>query len=50
LSGSARDLFYVGIDVSKAHLDVGILPLAELFCVPNDEAGLTESVGKSSRA
>jgi len=45
LSGSARDL-YVGIDVSKAHLDACILPLAELFCVPNDEAGLTELVGK----
>jgi transposase len=45
LSGSARDL-YVGIDVSKAHLDACILPLAELLCVPNEEARLTELVGK----
>ncbi len=30
---------FVGIDVSKAALDVGVLPLAQFWTAPNDEAG-----------
>jgi transposase len=30
---------FVGIDVSKAGLDVGVLPLAQFWTTPNDEAG-----------
>jgi transposase len=30
---------FVGIDVSKAALDVGVLPLAQFWTTPNDEAG-----------
>lgn len=33
---------YVGIDVSKATLDVAILPLGRHFVVSNDEAGIDE--------
>lgn len=37
---------YVGIDVSKATLDVAILPAREHFVVSNDEAGIDELLGK----
>ncbi len=37
---------YVGIDVSKATLDVAILPAREHFVVGNDEAGIDELLGK----
>lgn len=37
---------YVGIDVSKATLDVAILPTREHFVVSNDEAGIDELLGK----
>ncbi len=37
---------YVGIDVSKATLDVAILPTGEHFVVGNDEAGIDELLGK----
>ena len=37
---------YVGVDVSKAALDVAILPAREHFVVPNDEAGIDELLGK----
>jgi transposase len=37
---------YVGIDVSKAHLDVALLPTGESFVVTNDEEGLDELVGR----
>ena len=30
---------YVGIDVSKAQLDVALLPSAECWSEPNDESG-----------
>lgn len=30
---------YVGIDVSKATLDVAVVPSGEALCLPNDEAG-----------
>ncbi len=36
---------YVGIDVSKATLDVAILPLGRHFVVSNDEAGIDEILG-----
>jgi transposase len=36
---------YVGIDVSKATLDVAILPLGRHFIVSNDEAGIDELLG-----
>jgi transposase len=41
LSTTAPTL-YVGIDVSKATLDVAILPLGRHFVVSNDEAGIDE--------
>ena len=37
---------YVGIDVSKATLDVAILPIEEHFVVANDEGGIDELLGK----
>ena len=37
---SASGRTYVGIDVSKATLDVAILPIGEHFVVSNDEAGI----------
>ena len=36
---------YVGIDVSKATLDVAILPLGRHFVLSNDEAGIEELLG-----
>jgi transposase len=36
---------YVGIDVSKATLDVAILPIGRHFVVSNDEAGIDELLG-----
>jgi transposase len=36
----------VGIDVSKATLDVAVLPIREHFVVPNDEAGIEELLGR----
>ena len=34
--------YYVGIDVSKATLDLASLPDAETWTVTNDDAGLAE--------
>jgi len=36
----------VGIDVSKANLDVAILPIGECFVASNDEVGIDELIGK----
>jgi transposase len=44
LSTSGRT--HVGIDVSKATLDVAVLPIREHFVVPNDEAGIEELLGR----
>jgi transposase len=35
---------FVGIDVSKASLDVALRPSGEHWCAPNDEAGIAELV------
>jgi transposase len=43
---TGRRTTYVGIDVSKATLDVAILPLREHFAVSNDEAGIDELLGR----
>lgn len=43
---SSPTKFYVGIDVSKARLDVCVLPAQETFAVDNDEAGLEELASK----
>jgi transposase len=40
-----KPTLYVGIDVSKATLDVAILPLGRHFIVSNDEAGIEELLG-----
>jgi transposase len=40
---------YVGIDVSKATLDVAILPTREHFVVSNDEAGIDELLGRLAK-
>jgi len=37
---------HVGIDVSKATLDVAVLPIREHFVVPNDEAGIEELLSR----
>ena len=37
---------FVGIDVSKAHLDVHLRPSGETFRLANDPAGLVELVGR----
>jgi transposase len=44
-----RELF-VGIDVSKAHLDVAIGDVAETWRVPNTEVGITERVTRLGEA
>jgi transposase len=44
LSSAAK--IYAGIDVSKARLDVCLLPRGESFVVPNDEEGLDELLGR----
>ena len=46
MSTSGRTTTYVGIDVSKATLDVAILPTGEHLIVSNDEAGIDELLGK----
>ncbi len=38
--------YYVGIDVSKARLDVALLPSGESFAVSNDEEGFDELLGR----
>jgi transposase len=43
---TARRATYVGIDVSKATLDVAILPTREHLVVANDEAGIDELLDK----
>lgn len=35
---------YVGVDVSKAKLDVAVLPGAEIWCLPHDATGITSLV------
>ncbi len=44
MSSAAK--IYAGIDVSKARLDVCLLPGGESFVVPNDEEGLDELLGR----
>lgn len=39
---------YVGVDVSKAKLDVSVLPAEERFTVANDESGIAELVARCS--
>jgi transposase len=46
LSVSRGVAYYVGIDVSKATLDVAILPTEKHFVVGNDEEGIDELLGK----
>lgn len=40
---------YVGIDVSKANLDVAVLPADECWASPNNEAGIAELVKRLKR-
>jgi hypothetical protein len=46
LDGPPRRPYYVGIDVSKARLDVALLPSGESFVVSNNEEGFDELVGR----
>jgi len=39
---------FIGVDVSKAKLDVGVLPTGERFTLLNDEAGIAELVRRCS--
>ena len=41
-----RRAYYVGIDVSKARLEVALLPTGESFVVANDEDGLEQLLGR----
>ncbi len=41
---------YVGIDVSKAQLDVALRPTAETWTVSNDEAGIASLVTRLREA
>ena len=41
-----RESLFVGVDVSKARLDIGLWPTAEGWSVPNDEAGIAELVSR----
>ncbi len=41
-----RRPYYVGIDVSKARLDVALLPSGDSFAVANDEEGFDELLGR----
>jgi transposase len=41
---------HVGIDVSKEHLDVCLLPAGELFVVPNDGAGIESLLDRLLKA
>lgn len=43
---SAPPASFVGIDVSKAQLDVAVRPSGETWAVPQDEAGLTRLVAR----
>ena len=45
-SPPSRSSYYVGIDVSKARLDVALLPSGESFAVGNDEEGFDEILGR----
>lgn len=49
MSATTGRTTYVGMDVSKATLDVAILPTREHFVVSNDEAGIDELLGKLAR-
>jgi transposase len=40
---------YVGIDVSKARLDVCVMPEGRTFAVPNDQAGIDELLERLGR-
>jgi len=40
---------FVGIDVSKAKLDVAVRPVQERFSVSNDDAGIAELLKKLKR-
>jgi transposase len=46
LDAPPRRPYYVGIDVSKARLDVALLPTGESFVVANDEDGLEQLLGR----
>ncbi len=46
MSSSANEPYVVGIDVSKARLDVALLPKGESFVVPNGEEGFDELLGR----
>ena len=40
---------FVGIDVSKAHLDVYVRPLGESFRVSHDDGGVASLVARVGR-
>ncbi len=42
----AKKEIYVGIDVSKATLDVSVRPTGERWQLMNDEGGISELVGR----
>jgi transposase len=48
-SSSANEPYVVGIDVSKARLEVALLPRGESFVVPNSEEGFDELLGRFSK-
>jgi hypothetical protein len=36
------DVFYVGIDIAKAQLDIAVRPSGQQWVSPHDEAGIAE--------
>jgi transposase len=46
VSSATTTKVYAGVDVSKGHLEVFVLPTAERFGVPNDEAGVAELLAR----
>src|SRR4029079_18369725 len=44
--GADMNQTYVGIDVSKARLDVAVVPSGESFSSPNDDEGIEKVVGR----
>jgi transposase len=49
-TGSERRSRHVGIDVSKARLDVCLMPEGETFTVDNDQRGIDELLGRLEKA
>ena len=41
-----QEAIYVGIDVSKNHVDVAVRPTGQMWTISNDEPGIRELVSR----